>query len=102
MTDNPTPAPTYHPRYMVPCRHWIGPTDTGSYCQATPSKQFKDGPRCRDHTPAALNGRPETKPDPAQTLDGRMAAAAQPPPEPVSAAAVAETRERLRERQAAR
>lgn len=46
----------------------------GAYCLAETERVYLDGPRCPDHTPAALAGRPETVPDPARTLDGIRAA----------------------------
>lgn len=45
------------PRFLVPCRHWIGAERRR--CGATPTRRYLQGPACRDHTPSALAGRPE-------------------------------------------
>lgn len=39
------------------CRHWLGADRR--YCDASPARLYLSGPRCADHTPAALAGRPE-------------------------------------------
>lgn len=52
------------------CNLW----QDGAYCLAETERAYLPGPRCPEHTPAALAGRPETIPDPARTLDGIRAA----------------------------
>lgn len=39
------------------CRYWIGAE--GRRCGVTPARPYLPGPRCTDHTPARLAGRPE-------------------------------------------
>jgi len=44
------------------CEHWIG--ERGRYCHATHGvRRYLTGPRCTQHTPAALAGRPEAPAD---------------------------------------
>lgn len=53
------------------CELWTG----GAYCGAAGDvRAYVPGPRCPDHTPAALAGRPDHTPDPERTLDGLRAA----------------------------
>ncbi|MGP3914358.1 hypothetical protein [Nonomuraea sp. 10N515B] len=40
-----------------PCTHWFGAA--GTRCGATPARPYAQGPRCAEHTPAALAGKPE-------------------------------------------
>lgn len=79
-------------RYMRPCGHFI---DGKGTCGATPTREFLPGVRCRDHTPAALAGRPENRPDPALSIEGRRKAAGAKtpaPPPPVSASRLVDDR----------
>lgn len=65
------------------CEFWT----QGTYCGATEQVvRFNPGRRCPAHTPAALAGRPEVRPDPALTLDGRRAAAGADPEVPMTPA----------------
>lgn len=86
----------YDPRYMRPCEHYRDADNGGpGFCWATPTKLYGKGVCCRDHTPAALAGRPENKPDPALSLTGIRAAAGAPgavPPPPASASRVHDDR----------
>lgn len=79
----PPPDPTYYATAapaaeatseatrVTGCGHW----QDGGYCGATDNvRRYIPGPRCPQHTPAALNGRPECEPDPTLTLDGIRAA----------------------------
>lgn len=75
MTD---PAPQYHPRYMGPCGHQTGEGAAATVCGATPTKRYLQGARCQQHTPAAMAGRPEPRPDPARSLAALRAAAGLP------------------------
>lgn len=54
------------------CAHWLG--DLGWYCGAVEARFYLPGFRCPRHTPAALAGRREDKPDPARSLTGIRAA----------------------------
>lgn len=62
-------------RYDAPCTHYIGAEDR--VCGQTPTRRYLPGTRCRQHTPAALKGQPESKPNPDRTLDAIKAKAAQ-------------------------
>ncbi|MER6435465.1 hypothetical protein ABT275_03750 [Streptomyces sp. NPDC001185] len=45
------------------CRHWIGAEQR--HCRAGEGiRQYIGGPRCPDHTPSALLGKPEQQPGP--------------------------------------
>lgn len=44
-------------RYSAPCVHWSGREDR--FCGAVPTRLYDQGPKCREHTPSALRGRPE-------------------------------------------
>ena len=77
--------------YSKPCSHW----EAGAFCAATPTRAYLPGPRCQSHTPAAVAGRPEARPDPAATMTGLREAAglpATPPPLPQSASRVVDDR----------
>lgn len=52
---------------LGPCTHFT--TGVGE-CGEQPIGGYGGGPRCAEHTPARLAGRPETIPDPARTMDG--------------------------------
>lgn len=55
------------------CQHYE--QGTGRVCGATVDvRAYLAGPRCPQHTPARLAGRPEDAPDPARTLTGLRAA----------------------------
>lgn len=82
----PAPSADWLTRYGRPCGHWIG--SEGRVCEATPTKHFLPGARCQAHTPAALAGRPEPRPDPATSIPALRAKAGLPPllaPPPMSA-----------------
>lgn len=88
----PAPSTTSKRTTYDPCKHW---KDPDGYCGAKPTRMYGSGRRCRDHTPAALAGRPETVPDPALTLIGlrEAAGAAGPmPPAPASATRLVDDR----------
>lgn len=53
-TPNTSPATT---RGRA-CRRYLG-ADGGRYCGNTPTRLYAAGPRCAEHTPAAVAGRPE-------------------------------------------
>jgi hypothetical protein len=53
------------------CGFWVD----AAYCGAAPARPYLPGPRCADHTPAAVAGRPEPTPDPASTLAALLARA---------------------------
>jgi hypothetical protein len=56
-TGSLAPATPMRTAYDTPCGH----TD----CGATPTRLYGTGHRCPVHTPAAIAGRPENRPDPA-------------------------------------
>lgn len=62
MTAVPAPPPEGK------CGHWLG--HLGWYCGASETRFYLTGDRCPRHTPAALAGRKENKPDPAGSLTG--------------------------------
>lgn len=48
------------------CRHWIG--DAGRYCDTTDRvRLYLPGPRCPEHTPAAIAGRAEPPSNPPES-----------------------------------
>lgn len=66
-----------------PCGHY---SDTAGTCGASSAAGYITGPRCPDHTPARLAGRPEAVPDPARTLEGLRKAAGLDPTAPMTPA----------------
>lgn len=61
-------------QHLAPCTHFDG----DQHCNVTPTNRYLVGDRCCEHTPAAVGGRAESIPDPALTLDGLRARAAEP------------------------
>lgn len=53
-------------RYLTPCEHY---TEGQGRCGATPTRHFMTGHKCQQHTPAAVNGRDENRPDPAHSAE---------------------------------
>lgn len=49
---------------MNGCGHWFA---GGGECGRQPTRPYIVGPRCAEHTPARLAGRPEDAPDPELT-----------------------------------
>jgi hypothetical protein len=50
-------------RPTAKCGHWIG--SESHHCHADENiRQYITGPRCPEHTPAALQGKPEVQPGP--------------------------------------
>lgn len=62
MTETPLPGWVDAAR-AVGCTHYLGADHR--WCGAMPTRAYLQGPRCWDHTPARMAGRPE--PDPSYT-----------------------------------
>lgn len=71
VTTSPAPTLGRPTDITTPCTHHDGDV----VCGATPTRRYLLGGRCAAHTPCALAGHPEPKPDPALTLAGLRAAA---------------------------
>ncbi|MBA9005993.1 hypothetical protein [Thermomonospora cellulosilytica] len=56
-----------HPRYRTPCEQWL--RAEGRYCGQIPTRRYDQGYKCRQHTPSALEGKPE--PPPGYCAPGR-------------------------------
>lgn len=56
-----------HPRYRTPCVQWLRAEER--YCGRIPTRRYDQGPKCRRHTPSALEGLPE--PPPGYCAPGR-------------------------------
>ena len=67
------------------CTHWIGPEQR--HCRTADGvRAYLTGPRCPDHTPSVLAGRPEPEPGPG------LPATAWSTPSPLSDSRVADQR----------
>jgi hypothetical protein len=70
---------THRSQQPTPCGHWIG--DAGRYCHATHGvRLYQTGPRCPDHAPARLAGRPEPPDKPTPSWWMRDGQRILPPP----------------------